>query len=152
MRIVLLFLLTASHDTARAFSNEDELLIGWKGDSYEPNSRKTWVEQIAWSPRAAIFHNFISDAEAREACADLPARLQIQILTSQQGGAFRAVLASLCSIEINEGVHSCITPSALMLKSFECMDQVSGCSKNVLMMDMHVGARTSLNKESHLFA
>ncbi len=44
---------------------DEEQLIGWKGDSYKPQggARNTWIEQISWKPRAAIFHNFISDAE-----------------------------------------------------------------------------------------
>ncbi|KAG2500261.1 hypothetical protein HYH03_001839 [Edaphochlamys debaryana] len=60
-----------------------ERLIGWKGESYKPESvagdesqhaslyssnetgRKGWIQTISWKPRATVYHNFLSDREAR---------------------------------------------------------------------------------------
>ncbi|PNW77989.1 hypothetical protein CHLRE_10g459900v5 [Chlamydomonas reinhardtii] len=63
-------------------SGAEELLIGWKGETYESRkdeaSREVsarerkmqdrygaepWIETISWSPRAFIYHNFLSEAE-----------------------------------------------------------------------------------------
>ncbi|GIL84045.1 hypothetical protein Vretimale_11080 [Volvox reticuliferus] len=58
--------------------DEEERLIGWKGETYgRPNSDpwslaaddplpgKPWVETVSWHPRVFIYHNFLSDAECR---------------------------------------------------------------------------------------
>jgi len=61
---------------------EEEKLIGWKGDTYDPElvwdplnltrpdeiplpASRSWVEIISWRPRTFIYHNFITDVEAR---------------------------------------------------------------------------------------
>ncbi|KAG2495663.1 hypothetical protein HYH03_006263 [Edaphochlamys debaryana] len=63
----------------------EERLIGWKGESYhaegepEPTAATTlhslhssnetqgqpWIQLISWKPRAAIYHNFLSDRECK---------------------------------------------------------------------------------------
>ncbi|KAJ9507566.1 hypothetical protein QJQ45_019368 [Haematococcus lacustris] len=48
--------------------NSDEVLIGWKGDTYQPHAktnstRQPWIETIAWQPRAFVYHNFLTHAE-----------------------------------------------------------------------------------------
>ncbi|MEW5317239.1 MAG: hypothetical protein WDW38_008556 [Sanguina aurantia] len=38
----------------------------WAGDTYQPPLlRLPWVQQISWKPRAFVYHNFLSEAEAR---------------------------------------------------------------------------------------
>ncbi|KAG2489361.1 hypothetical protein HYH03_012191 [Edaphochlamys debaryana] len=65
----------------RAEREEIERLIGWQGEQlmesegpdsgfhwlYSANetSRKGWIETISWRPRAIVYHNFLSDREAR---------------------------------------------------------------------------------------
>lgn len=77
---VLVVLLVARVCLSVAMDNGEEKLIGWKGDTYNPEewdplhpeqpddiplpAAKAWVEQISWKPRAYIYHNFISDQEA----------------------------------------------------------------------------------------
>eukprot|EP00195_Chlamydomonas_chlamydogama_P013578 CAMPEP_0202891606 /NCGR_PEP_ID=MMETSP1392-20130828/1619_1 /ASSEMBLY_ACC=CAM_ASM_000868 /TAXON_ID=225041 /ORGANISM="Chlamydomonas chlamydogama, Strain SAG 11-48b" /LENGTH=352 /DNA_ID=CAMNT_0049575405 /DNA_START=201 /DNA_END=1259 /DNA_ORIENTATION=+ len=66
------------HDAAAAGSsgmfNDDELLIGWRGESYvsdetvlAPNkpggTNKSWVENVSWDPRVFIYHNLLSPEE-----------------------------------------------------------------------------------------
>ncbi|KXZ48812.1 hypothetical protein GPECTOR_25g397 [Gonium pectorale] len=64
----------------------EERLIGWQGEQYGPSSisastaggivgtslhsantsvRPGWIQTISWKPRAVVFHNFLSDQEAR---------------------------------------------------------------------------------------
>lgn len=61
---------------ASALREDEEKLIGWKGETYDrasssddpPQSdpeRKPWIETISWRPRVFLYHNFMSDAEAR---------------------------------------------------------------------------------------
>lgn len=46
------------------YRNEEEELIGWKGDTYRPQgSHRTWMRLVSWKPRAYIIHNLITDAE-----------------------------------------------------------------------------------------
>ncbi len=54
---------------------DDKRLIGWRGDSYKPqpkglNSTAPWVQVISWKPRSNVWHNFISEEEAKH-IADL---------------------------------------------------------------------------------
>ncbi|KAG2496397.1 hypothetical protein HYH03_005624 [Edaphochlamys debaryana] len=61
-----------------------ERLIGWQGETYQPRKseeverdahpslhsadeshRKGWLQMISWKPRAIVYHNFLSDMEAR---------------------------------------------------------------------------------------
>ncbi|KAF8069685.1 P4H3 [Scenedesmus sp. PABB004] len=48
---------------------EDGLFIGWQGETYRPGGAgapepgRKWIETISWSPRAFVFHNFLSPAE-----------------------------------------------------------------------------------------
>ncbi|GLI59753.1 hypothetical protein VaNZ11_001703 [Volvox africanus] len=61
---------------------QEEKLIGWKGETYNvealwdplhPNivdglplpASKSWIEHVAWKPRVFIYHNFITDMEAK---------------------------------------------------------------------------------------
>ncbi|GIL88965.1 hypothetical protein Vretimale_16243 [Volvox reticuliferus] len=61
---------------------QEEKLIGWKGETYNvealwdplhPNivdglplpASKSWIEHVAWKPRVFIYHNFITDLEAK---------------------------------------------------------------------------------------
>ncbi|GFH29666.1 uncharacterized protein HaLaN_28362, partial [Haematococcus lacustris] len=57
-------------------------LIGWAGETYQPQDRvdrhgnssstsshnsgakQQWVQVLSWEPRAFVYHNFLSDAEA----------------------------------------------------------------------------------------
>lgn len=65
MRILWLWLFIASWQgpgvSGRGGKEEEERLIGWQGEV--AIQAPTWVEVIAWKPRAFIFHHFISDAE-----------------------------------------------------------------------------------------
>eukprot|EP01026_Neomeris_dumetosa_P051089 TRINITY_DN448_c0_g2_i2.p1 TRINITY_DN448_c0_g2~~TRINITY_DN448_c0_g2_i2.p1 ORF type:complete len:438 (-),score=29.18 TRINITY_DN448_c0_g2_i2:167-1396(-) len=53
-------------------SFEEELLIGWQGETYKPNISKQqlsshsneWIELLSWKPRAFLYHNFISHDHA----------------------------------------------------------------------------------------
>ncbi|PNH08112.1 Prolyl 4-hydroxylase subunit alpha-3 [Tetrabaena socialis] len=72
------------HLPAGAFSDGDERLIGWQGEQPAPSdksssgdgvtrttlhsansSRPAWIQNISWKPRAFVYHNFLSDQEAR---------------------------------------------------------------------------------------
>mmetsp|Transcript_28871 Transcript_28871/g.73684 ORF Transcript_28871/g.73684 Transcript_28871/m.73684 type:complete len:352 (-) Transcript_28871:1276-2331(-) len=55
-----------------AAGHAEELLIGWKGETYQPQNGSAgggaaqgepWVETISWSPRAFIHHNFLTMEE-----------------------------------------------------------------------------------------
>ncbi|KAG2500412.1 hypothetical protein HYH03_001982 [Edaphochlamys debaryana] len=65
---------------ARDVADEEERLIGWAGETYRrdpvhPRQQSLsggngtrglgWIQVVSWKPRVAIFHNFLSDAEAR---------------------------------------------------------------------------------------
>jgi len=77
--VVLLLLLTASGS-----EKFEEKLIGWQGETYKPhlatgleeNVQKNplksmkkndtaWIQTISWSPRAFVYHNFLSRDEVR---------------------------------------------------------------------------------------
>ncbi|KAG2495661.1 hypothetical protein HYH03_006261 [Edaphochlamys debaryana] len=58
-------------------SESEERFIGWKGESYRPDrvdaaapngtndSKRPWIQVVSWKPRAAIYHNFLSDRECK---------------------------------------------------------------------------------------
>ncbi|KAG1658827.1 hypothetical protein FOA52_008252 [Chlamydomonas sp. UWO 241] len=69
-----------------ANQQDDQRLIGWDGDTYKPKSinvkvevsgggaskaggndrqQEPWVQVLAWSPRAFVYHNFLSKAEVK---------------------------------------------------------------------------------------
>ncbi|KAG2449396.1 hypothetical protein HYH02_005546 [Chlamydomonas schloesseri] len=68
---------------ASADAGTEEVLIGWKGETYESRisdkdkrelsarerkmqdryGTEPWIETISWSPRAFVYHNFLSEAE-----------------------------------------------------------------------------------------
>ena len=53
----------------------EEKLIGWGGETYDPDSKPAaaqltgdgegprWIETISWSPRAYVYHSFLTHAE-----------------------------------------------------------------------------------------
>mmetsp|Transcript_11267 Transcript_11267/g.20381 ORF Transcript_11267/g.20381 Transcript_11267/m.20381 type:complete len:393 (-) Transcript_11267:2450-3628(-) len=45
----------------------EDRLIGWLGETARSKNAeiKMWVQTISWKPRAVVFHNFLSDAEAK---------------------------------------------------------------------------------------
>ncbi|WIA37951.1 hypothetical protein OEZ86_001328 [Tetradesmus obliquus] len=60
------------HAGADVEHNGDEAFIGWKGETYRPGDAggaagsqdtKKWIETISWSPRAFVYHNFLSREE-----------------------------------------------------------------------------------------
>mmetsp|Transcript_20334 Transcript_20334/g.34912 ORF Transcript_20334/g.34912 Transcript_20334/m.34912 type:complete len:335 (-) Transcript_20334:187-1191(-) len=54
--------------TSASVANEDERLIGWRGESYAGGAAggaAAWVELLSWEPRAFLHHNFLSASEAR---------------------------------------------------------------------------------------
>ncbi|GIL89928.1 hypothetical protein Vretimale_17939 [Volvox reticuliferus] len=61
--------ITVTADDGRS----EDLLIGWKGETYNPTVGKArkgdrygtepWIETISWSPRAFVYHNFLTEAE-----------------------------------------------------------------------------------------
>lgn len=67
-------------DGAAAIDGDFEAFIGWKGEAYRPevlwnptkpangiqqqaNSKKPWIEILSWSPRAFVYHNFLTPEE-----------------------------------------------------------------------------------------
>ncbi|KAG2487326.1 hypothetical protein HYH03_014043 [Edaphochlamys debaryana] len=72
----LLLLLRLTLGLALNDVEDEERLIGWKGETYGQNedrwglasddaSPNHWVETVSWSPRVFIYHGFLTDAEAR---------------------------------------------------------------------------------------
>lgn len=61
------YLLFSSLQVVYSAVDTEEKLIGWKGDTYKPQDpqQQPWVEVISWTPRSMIFHNFITEQEAR---------------------------------------------------------------------------------------
>uniref|UniRef100_A0A383WBS8 Fe2OG dioxygenase domain-containing protein n=1 Tax=Tetradesmus obliquus TaxID=3088 RepID=A0A383WBS8_TETOB len=64
--------LLIAHAGADVERNGDEAFIGWKGETYRPEDAggapgsqdtKKWIETISWSPRAFVYHNFLSREE-----------------------------------------------------------------------------------------
>lgn len=71
-----------------------EKFIGWRGETYAPldggtggnggstggstggGDRRRWVETLSWRPRAFLFHNFLSQAEADHVVALVEAKLK----------------------------------------------------------------------------
>ncbi|KAL6752666.1 hypothetical protein V8C86DRAFT_2749136 [Haematococcus lacustris] len=47
--------------------NEEELLLGWRGETYNPQKHNAsslpWVETISWQPRAFVHHSFLTHQE-----------------------------------------------------------------------------------------
>jgi len=70
--VALLLMLALCHSSAGKM--EEEPLIGWQGETYKPQdqdarqpedkSKLPWVQVLSWKPRAFVYHNFLSDAEA----------------------------------------------------------------------------------------
>uniref|UniRef100_A0A7R9Z064 Fe2OG dioxygenase domain-containing protein n=1 Tax=Chlamydomonas euryale TaxID=1486919 RepID=A0A7R9Z064_9CHLO len=66
----LLLMLAAA---VAAEERPEELLIGWRGETFrgiadasssdKPHAARPWIETISWSPRAFVYHNFLSSAE-----------------------------------------------------------------------------------------
>ncbi|GFR51271.1 hypothetical protein Agub_g13579 [Astrephomene gubernaculifera] len=69
---------------ANGAHNQEEKLIGWQGEQASPYSKDSgnggygaslysanttvrpgWIQTISWKPRAFVYHNFLSDQEAR---------------------------------------------------------------------------------------
>ena len=46
-------------------SDEEEKLIGWAGNNFNPLQKETWVQTLSWTPRSFLFRNFITDDEAK---------------------------------------------------------------------------------------
>eukprot|EP00882_Tetradesmus_deserticola_P023404 GHRQ01025467.1.p1 GENE.GHRQ01025467.1~~GHRQ01025467.1.p1 ORF type:complete len:288 (+),score=44.69 GHRQ01025467.1:151-1014(+) len=75
MVVVLLLLAAAlqgSNCARTIITQSSDLFVGWQGESYKPaaesqgqhTDRQKWVEVVSWKPRAFIYHNFLTDAEA----------------------------------------------------------------------------------------
>lgn len=47
--------------------DHEEKLFGWKGDTYKPSwkLKPETIRLVSWKPRAFIYENFISEAEAQ---------------------------------------------------------------------------------------
>jgi hypothetical protein len=53
-------------------SSDEGTFVGWRGDSFDHKEvfgssqepREAWIETLSWSPRAFLYHNFLSSAEA----------------------------------------------------------------------------------------
>ena len=58
-----IFLFLRTHQGAN-LKNEEERLIGWKGNNYMNKERAAWVQTLSWKPRLFLFRNLISDVEA----------------------------------------------------------------------------------------
>lgn len=72
MFLVLLLALTAYRHVS-SVSTDPDALIGWGGDTFSHSDvfgsvgeSQRWVETLSWHPRAFLFHNFLSPAEANE--------------------------------------------------------------------------------------
>ena len=46
-------------------SDEEEKLIGWAGNNFNPRQKEPWVQTLSWTPRSFLFRNFITDDEAK---------------------------------------------------------------------------------------
>lgn len=70
--LVLLLALTACRHVS-SVSTDPDALIGWGGDTFSHSEvfgsigeSQRWVETLSWHPRAFLFHNFLSTAEANQ--------------------------------------------------------------------------------------
>ncbi|GIL49191.1 hypothetical protein Vafri_5341 [Volvox africanus] len=86
MKFALIFFLVTmlSLHISKGARHSEERLIGWQGETYSPLSegksgglvgtslhsantsqRPAWIQTISWKPRAVVYHNFLSNQEAR---------------------------------------------------------------------------------------
>mmetsp|Transcript_22472 Transcript_22472/g.42798 ORF Transcript_22472/g.42798 Transcript_22472/m.42798 type:complete len:249 (+) Transcript_22472:43-789(+) len=74
----------------------EELLIGWKGEvprpitsRLEPHDPSTdsWIEQLSWTPRAFLWHNFLTKEQcARMISLATPRMAKSKVVDSKTGG------------------------------------------------------------------
>lgn len=59
-------LLLLAGSLASASKLGDEPFIGWQGETYGSQAAEDgpWIELISWEPRAYVYHNFLTHAEA----------------------------------------------------------------------------------------
>jgi prolyl 4-hydroxylase len=71
---VVVLLATLLTPCLAALPHEKDALIGWEGDTYNKGSvfghestaaaPERWVETVSWTPRAFVFHNFLTAQES----------------------------------------------------------------------------------------
>ncbi|KAJ9530733.1 hypothetical protein QJQ45_014892, partial [Haematococcus lacustris] len=97
-----------------AGSHEEEVLMGWKGETYKPglvddSSAQPWVETISWQPRAFIYHGFLSDVECEHLKGMVAQRLRRSEVVAANGSAEDPVRtswsASIGSDEVVVGIE-----------------------------------------------
>ncbi|KAG2495660.1 hypothetical protein HYH03_006260 [Edaphochlamys debaryana] len=79
-------------------SEDEPQLIGWQGEKHRaqedglhslhsPNdtSGEPWIQVISWKPRAAIYHNFLSDREAKHIVNVAKSYMQRSQVVSKEG-------------------------------------------------------------------
>ena len=68
--------------------NDEEKLIGWRGDSYKPGGEKEpWVQTLSWKPRSFLFRNFISEEEAKHIAETAWPRMQRSTVVGPNGSS-----------------------------------------------------------------
>ena len=81
--------------------NDEERLIGWKGNNYINKERTAWVQTLSWRPRLFLFRNLISDVEAKHIAEIAWPRMQVPCnhCTLQiVAGSLRQLLGNISSI------------------------------------------------------
>jgi len=70
-------LFSASRALGTRLRDDEEKLIGWKGNSYIPKEKAPWVQTLSWRPRAFLFRNFISEIEAKHIAETAWPRMEV---------------------------------------------------------------------------
>ncbi|KAL6752510.1 hypothetical protein V8C86DRAFT_2753249 [Haematococcus lacustris] len=107
-------LLASVAQASSSGSHEEEVLMGWKGETYKPglvddSSAQPWVETISWQPRAFIYHGFLSDVECEHLKGMVAQRLRRSEVVAANGSAEDPVRtswsASIGSDEVVAGIE-----------------------------------------------
>ena len=78
LNLAFCFVLLLYRAQGANLKNEEERLIGWKGNNYIPKGKAPWVQTLSWRPRSFLFRNLISEVEAKHIAETAWPRMQVQ--------------------------------------------------------------------------
>lgn len=97
---ILLLLQYSCRGSLGSDDGEDgERLIGWRGESYKANSssgntQERWIETVSWTPRAFVYHGFLSHEECDHLVQLAIKRLERSMVVSETGDVFDPIRTS----------------------------------------------------------